>query len=544
MFYKRVTSPKSFSRLRRSLMFVEELASKVFHDFGEAALLWLSTESIQNSRYHMKRCWYILLLLLGTCSLLSGQGLEVDEAIYDALPRQSLYGDGGKSEVTALDGIYKIDLKPFCPKPQNQGRISSCTAWATGYGALSIAYAIQFQQEGKQIVPSDSAFSALFLYNQVRDSLNDCGLGTFIHKTLDLLKEKGDVQSSVYDKGNNCKRLPNAKELANAQRYRIKDWVSLFASNSANRVRIDKTKLSLADKKPVIIAMRLRNNFMELGPDSKFWLPSIGDTSLSYNHAMVVVGFDDGKGAFEVMNSWGEAWGTKGFFWIRYEDYARHTLQAFQLSLYPPGSKKTLNPVATNPKNQLSADLAVRFVKGVVDTNILFENAAFRHQQKGVYVLQGEPWPLGKLFQVSASNILGGSYLYVFSIDAAQQVNVHWPRDAKLDEKFEGLNESAVISNTNVNLVIPTPKSGLKLEKIGDEYIGILVSKDPITNLNAILQQLKTNPTLPLVDRLNKALGPAVIKPELLRYAPESIQFSTADLKGKIVPILLKIPVK
>lgn len=489
-----------------------------------------------------KNCLTILILCL--YSGLMGQGLIVDEVIYDALPRQSLYGDGGKSELSALDGIVKIDLKPFCPKPQNQGRISSCTAWSTGYGALSIAYAIQLQQAGKPIIANDSAFSALFLYNQVRDSLEDCGTGTFINKTLDLLKTVGDVQSSIFDKGNNCKRKPTAAELARAQTYRIKDWISLFASNSSNRIRIDKTKLSLADKKPVVVAMRLRNNFMELDANSKYWLPSVGDTALSFNHAMVVVGFDDGKGAFEVMNSWGELWGNKGFFWVRYEDFARHALQGFQMSLFPLGNKKATTAQIPVTPIQLAAGFNVRFVKGVVDTTVLFQNATFLHQQKGLYTLQGDPWPVGKVFQISANNFIGGTYVYVFSVDAQQKINVHWPRDAKLDEKFEGLNESAVISNSYVNLVIPGPKSGLILEKPGDEYICMIVSKDPLSNFNAILQQLKNSPSLPLQDRLNKALGVAVVKPEQLHFLPDVVQFSSTDLKGKIVPIVLRIPVK
>lgn len=486
----------------------------------------------------------IILLILNGVWQLNGQGLLINDAIYDALPRQSLYGDGGKSEMDALDGISKIDLKSFCPKPQNQGRISSCTAWSTGYGAMSMAYAIQLQQAGKSIVANDSAFSALFLYNQVRDSSEDCGMGIYIHKTLDFLKTTGDVQSSTFDKGNNCKRKATSAELAKAQGYRIKDWISLFATTSSNRVRIDKTKLSLADKKPVIVAMRLRNNFMELNADSKYWLPSIGDTALSFNHAMVVVGFDDGKGAFEVMNSWGELWGNKGFFWVRYQDFARHALQGYQLSLFPLGSKKATTPQIPPTALQLAGGFKVNFVAGVKDDKVQFQEASFTQTKNGLYTLKDESWPVGRIFQINASNFINGTYLYVFSMDAQQKINVHWPRDEKLDEKFEGLNESAVISNSYVNLSIPSPKTGLILEKPGDEYIGILVSKEPIANFNAILEQLKTNSSLPLIDRLNKAVGAAVIKPELLHFSPDLVQFSTVDLKGKIAPIVLRIPVK
>jgi hypothetical protein len=36
------------------------------------------------------------------------------------------------------------------------------------------------------------------------------------------------------------------------------------------------------------------------------------------NHAITIVGWDDGKKAWLVKNSWGERWGEKGYFWIEY----------------------------------------------------------------------------------------------------------------------------------------------------------------------------------------------------------------------------------
>ena len=36
------------------------------------------------------------------------------------------------------------------------------------------------------------------------------------------------------------------------------------------------------------------------------------------NHAVLLIGWDDAKGAWLVKNSWGEEWGEKGFAWIKY----------------------------------------------------------------------------------------------------------------------------------------------------------------------------------------------------------------------------------
>jgi C1A family cysteine protease len=41
-------------------------------------------------------------------------------------------------------------------------------------------------------------------------------------------------------------------------------------------------------------------------------------------HAVMAVGYDDAKSAFIVRNSWGNAWGLKGYFYMPY-DYITDT---------------------------------------------------------------------------------------------------------------------------------------------------------------------------------------------------------------------------
>ncbi len=36
---------------------------------------------------------------------------------------------------------------------------------------------------------------------------------------------------------------------------------------------------------------------------------------------MVVIGYNDTKNAFKVMNSWGTKWGDNGFAWIDYANF-------------------------------------------------------------------------------------------------------------------------------------------------------------------------------------------------------------------------------
>lgn len=42
----------------------------------------------------------------------------------------------------------------------------------------------------------------------------------------------------------------------------------------------------------------------------------------SINHAVVIVGWDDAKGAWRVRNSWGTGWGENGYAWVKYDNNA------------------------------------------------------------------------------------------------------------------------------------------------------------------------------------------------------------------------------
>ncbi|RYG10014.1 MAG: hypothetical protein EON96_17385, partial [Caulobacteraceae bacterium] len=46
-------------------------------------------------------------------------------------------------------------------------------------------------------------------------------------------------------------------------------------------------------------------------------------------HAMVVVGYDDMRGAYRVMNSWGSQWGDRGYAWVSYDRFEAMGTEAY-----------------------------------------------------------------------------------------------------------------------------------------------------------------------------------------------------------------------
>jgi C1A family cysteine protease len=74
-------------------------------------------------------------------------------------------------------------------------------------------------------------------------------------------------------------------------------------------------KRALTEKKPVAFAITVDDGFKRL--DSPFiWKDRVGSTG--EGHAMVIIGYDDSKGCFRILNSWSTAWADKGEAWIDY----------------------------------------------------------------------------------------------------------------------------------------------------------------------------------------------------------------------------------
>lgn len=48
-------------------------------------------------------------------------------------------------------------------------------------------------------------------------------------------------------------------------------------------------------------------------------MPKLNAEQCQGGHALCMVGYDDGKGAFLFANSWGEQWGQQGYAWLPYE---------------------------------------------------------------------------------------------------------------------------------------------------------------------------------------------------------------------------------
>jgi Papain family cysteine protease len=461
--------------------------------------------------------------------LVSAQGLLRDDAAYEQIPRQSQYGDGSKTETEALRDLPKVDWRPYCPVPQVQGAIASCTGWAAGYGAMTIQKAIANNWKGMSDSITRQAFSAMFIYNQIK--IGTCNGGSSFVDAGRLIKEKGNILSASFDKNPlDCNKKPTETDLVNALSGRIQDCIALFAPKDPDYIKIQKTKLSLAQKMPVLVGMDLLQNFTALRAGDQYWFPAVGRQTPFGAHAMTVVGYDDGREAFEVMNSWGKDWGNGGFIWIKYADFARYTFYGFQFVWRNP-------TLAT-----LEAACLLRIPAPGADGQIAFDNMRLTLKGK-VYEPTSGALPRSSLMQPLVQQVTGGTYLYAFSYDPKGSIKVHWPRDQRFDEQYEGLPESAVISHEQVQVTIPGPYSALQCREPGSEHLCLLFSAKPLEDLNEALARLRQMPVSgDFLAKLYKSFGSVLLPLKDVQYRNSEVAgFDYTATSGKAIPVVIRL---
>lgn len=198
----------------------------------------------------------------------------------------------GGSELPA-----SVDLSDKLPPVGNQGMQQSCVAWAIAYALKSYQEKLESGQQYK--------FSPSFIYNQINNGLN---APTYVTDALNVLSQQGvcPYDEMPYNQ-NDWVTKPSQQAMSDAKKFRIDYWRKI------NHTDIKEVKAHLAAGYPVVIGVTVSEEFIHNGKD--IWkdpgTPAGG-------HCMLLVGYDDTKNAFKVMNSWGPEWGDNGFGWIDY----------------------------------------------------------------------------------------------------------------------------------------------------------------------------------------------------------------------------------
>jgi Papain family cysteine protease len=514
-------------------------------------------------KLRLKSCFLCFILLPLSILAQKATGLIEDDEGYANQPLMPQY-EGSK----AKDLPAKVSLKSYCPAPRNQGDIQSCVGWSIGYGAFSIEKAVKNNSTDTKTI-TEEAFSALFIYNQIK-STGTCEKAlSSMSDAMNFLKKQGNCLAKEFDLDvNDCMKKPNNILLDKAKKNVLKEHVRLFPSDANNATKIEKIKTLLAEKKPVIIGLRINVAFAIL-KNTKFWYPP-KDEIMTLPHAIVIVGYDDASSSFELFNSWGKDWGDNGFIRVKYDDLARNCGYAYVIYL---NDDKTILSSVTETKKPTPSVLSEKSKeKPIITTKAVVEKPLEKPLEKALvdlagqfeinqhvgqskqgkhlfepvevarkdyhYFIQNKTWRVGQLFQLALSSDFSGAYVYVFSLNSKNEIKILYPRNE--ENGYKDRQETPLIMLDGARLVLPNPNAALRVEHEGTDRICIFFSLKKINNLSTIINSLK-NKGDSFDKSVHELLGTAMIPFVDTVFEDKKIAFSTSSRSGgAIVPIIIE----
>ena len=506
-------------------------------------------------------CMVVFICLTMDPSVLQSQndyfaaGAEMDSTAYNTLPLFD-WNMGQKG------GEYpnKVSLRPFCPSVLSQGTTGACSGYAFGYGAMSIMHNVQLAKKGQS--KQERAFSPHFIYNQIKKNLTDCQSPSLAENAISILVNQGICELKDFNTEFDCTPLPDATVLKKAAIFKIKQGMSAFPVGESNERKIAAIKACLQDSIPVVVNMQVYKSFQKINSTGVWRSPYDSDAYLG-KHYLTIIGYDEQRGYFELMNSWGNTWADRGFGFMKYEDLAERCLAGYYLLLpdqlpitsifgersiatTPSNSKNTNNASAatlstTTPKLNLQGSFQFNYVRKGLDNVIESETQAVRwNAQQGIYELADGKVAIKKGFQVKAADLPRGKFVYIFSCDPTGKVNLHYPKPALVGNR----PSVSFIPYSNIELTIPAARTALSLKEAGDDYLCILYSDEALP-IEAYLEKLKQSDykNKDFSTVLTDIIGEKLIKSNQIKYNTNAM-FAAVNMQrgaGVAIPIILKV---
>jgi Papain family cysteine protease len=476
----------------------------------------------------MKTNLIIATLFLWLSVAAAAQGVMFNDNTYQEMPQKR-----SAQAVRRLPAI--IDLSVYAPSVIDQGESGTCVGVSVGYYMRTIQEA-QRRKLTKRSEIDKLRFSPSFLYNSIKTPTDsDCMLGADIAKALEYLKQNGlamlSEQAYPYCQTN--------KPITPKSDSKILDYVKLFGLSDRDENVVLTTKKALSELSPVVVGIQTTSSFGDLSFRKTFfsrgmaffgsstaqtnisqWKPATdASTTLSYGHAMCVVGYDDKKfgGAFRLVNSWGDYWGEDGYFWMTYADYKKYVKYGYQAYLEP------LNAA----QNTLSVDLTISvgtFVTGT-EEEVVRSNA---NTKLTAYAFK-KPQRTGTPYKFSA-NVSKQTYVYMIAANATENITT---------KLFPNQTYSPIIG-ANTKLDLPNDELLTLIDPKGTEYWLFLFSEKAI-DIDGYVKKINESKG-PFPDRVIEAFGDALLPYQQVNYKEKKMGFFLKNQqRGRIVPLLVSM---
>ena len=260
----------------------------------------------------------VFLIIIVTIMSLPSLGQSRYAAWYDSIPildLQYLKEHPLRNTIKSSSPTQVLLHTP--PIIGNQENLNSCVGWALCYAGASIRL--------YDSIPNwDIALcSPSYLFNQYKHShaaVDTTSCDSVSSNILYLgywLSKEGTCSYAQMPYTTNCNQMPTIAQKIDALNKRF----------SINQLPVTNDtswyKQALRFGWPIVVGMPVYDSFLTMWNDTTShgeW-NNVDTTLYDHNasgHATCIVGYDDEKDAFKVMNSWGDSLGDHGFYWVKY----------------------------------------------------------------------------------------------------------------------------------------------------------------------------------------------------------------------------------
>ena len=259
--------------------------------------------------------------------------------------------ENAPSGAVLLPSSVDLSLSESFPSVGNQGSVGSCTAWASTYYQFGYQVASMNSWDAKN--DPTKQFSPKWTYNLCNNGINKGSLYATIYS---VLANQGAVRYSEFAPSGVATRAEygtwylDTEGMKRALQYRISDYEHLCFADVEASTPITNSKSACLN---VMKSSLNSGNVLTFQTDFGEWdymkLSSQYNSALNgqyvcikhydpdvkwSGHAMAIVGYDDNisydlnedgiiqnyeKGAFKIVNSWGERYGNDGYMWVMYD---------------------------------------------------------------------------------------------------------------------------------------------------------------------------------------------------------------------------------
>lgn len=247
-----------------------------------------------------------------------------------------------------------VDLREHLPPIQNQNPYGTCVAWAVAYYSKSAMESItrgitqgDLQSPSYQMSPKDLFYS--IPDNRKGDPQYGNCFNTYFTEALDMLISRGvaTMAKVPYQNMGDCSvRNLDPSWASDAAKHKIKNYRRIDLSVNAIKEQLNQSR-------PVIFGADVYQSFEVYSGG----IYSANRGSKTGSHAMTIIGYDDSRRAFLIVNSWGVTWGEGGMVWVDCNFTVGGFIQDGNLYVMTDGDNNDpVSPVSPN-NNASGADL-------------------------------------------------------------------------------------------------------------------------------------------------------------------------------------------